>query len=423
MNTVLMLVFVALLLMCSAFFSASEIVFATANKHRLRSEAESGDGRAIIAQKIDENYTKAISTILVGNNLVNIAATTVLTVLCVNYFFVGNSSADSIAELISTLALLVFGEIVPKILAADHANALILLFSRPLHAAIYLFYPIVIAVTWLVDKLAVLWTPKTVLPTMTDEELVWVVDSIQDEGVFTESEGELIRSAIEFSDVTAHDILIPRVDVVAFDIKTPLTELLQNPGFMRYSFIPIYQKDIDHIIGIVSTKQLMKEVLKAASMEDVSLRALLTKPLFVHMTKSISEILQELHQAETSMAIVLDEYGGTMGILTVEDILEEIVGEIYDETDIEEQDFLEVSSNTYLLDGDLNIYDAFEMIDYEPKDFDSEYTTLSGWITEMLNHFPQEGDSFRFEDLTVTVASVDGSLVDKVYMHLEPREE
>ena len=418
MTTSMTIALVLFLLLCSAFFSSAEIVFATSNKHRLRSKAEAGDKRAQLAQRIDDNYTKAISTILVGNNLVNIATTTALTVLCVNYLFAGSRYARTYAELISTLALLIFGEILPKILAADHCNSLVLLFATPLRLSMSLFAPIVWLVTAFVDKLSVLWTPKQAEPTMTDEELVMVVDTIQDEGVLTESEGELIKSAIEFSEVTAHEILIPRVDVVAFNIEDPISELLRDLDTMSFSRIPVYRENIDHIIGILNTKQLMKAVLTASDEASIQIEDFLYEPLFVHMTKSVFEILKEFRQRETNMAIVLDEYGGTMGILTIEDILEEIVGEIYDETDEEETDFSEVGNDTYCLDGDINIYDAFDLIEYEPRDFESEYTTLSGWITEVLDRFPQKGDSFTFEAMTVTVLSTDGPLVDKVEVHV-----
>lgn len=423
MSTTLILVLVLCLIVLSAFFSGSEITFATASKPRLHHEAEEGNKRAVKALEIAENYVRAISTILVGNNLVNIATTSLVTLLCVRNLFPGNNKAELFAEIIATLALLIFGEILPKILCAEHANRLALTFARPLSGAMKFFKPIVFVVTRLVDSLSRLWTPKEGEQAMTDEELALVVDSIQEEGVFTESEGELIKSAIEFSDVTAHDILIPRVEVSAYDIDAPLEELLSNNDAMSYSRLPVYRESIDHIIGILPMKKFVKEILTQGQ-DQVKVEAMLVEPLFVHMTKNINEILKDFREKKTNMAVVLDEYGGTMGILTIEDILEEIVGEIYDETDEpEEEDVTEVSDGTFLLDGGMNIYDAFEEIDYEPKDFDSEYTTLSGWITELLDHFPEVGDEFSCEAISGKVLAVEGPLVSQVQIRVEKSED
>ena len=414
---------VILLILISAFFSGSEIAYASASKPRLISEAEGGDRRAKKAVKIVDDYVRAIATILVGNNLVNIAATSVITLLCVEYYIPQNPNNTLIAEIIATLILLIFGEILPKIYCQENANRLALSFSGPLHGAMIFFRPITFLVSKFVEKLSVLWAREESEQAMTDEELAMVVDTIQEEGVFTEAEGELIKSAIEFGDVTAHEILIPRVDVAAYDLDSPLADLLADPEIMTYSRLPAYRESIDHIVGILPMKQLTKAVL-TLGIENVDVESMLVEPLFVHMTKNINEILKDFRRTKTNMAVVLDEYGGTMGILTIEDILEEIVGEIYDETDEpEEEEVQEVSEGIFLLDGSMNIYDMFDEIGWEPKDFESEYTTLSGWITELLDKFPEAGDTFSYERISGTVISVDGPLVDEVEIRLAPEEE
>ena len=420
MNVPLLILLVVFLIALSAFFSSTEIAFAQANKPRVKSLADDGDKKAVRAQKIIDDYVHAISTILVGNNLVNIAATSVVTLLCTGYYFKDNANAELIASGIATLLLLIFGEIFPKLLAADHANTLTLNGSGLLAFFMKLFKPLVVVVGGLVKALSPLWTPKEEVPDMTDEELELVVDSIQEEGVISESEGELIKSAIGFSDITARDILIPRVDMIAYDIDDPLEELLADADAMSCSRIAVYRENIDHIIGILPTKQLMKAVLME---ETVDVESMLVEPVFVHMTKPAKEILQEFRENRTNMAVVLDEYGGTMGILTTEDILEEIVGEIYDETDEVEQDYKELSQDTFLVEGDLNIEDAFEVIGYEPKDFESEYTTVSGWVTEQLNRFPEVGDSFDYDTLHVKVMSVQGPIVEQVEIHVDRKAE
>ena len=421
MNILLFLVI--LLIILSAFFSGSEIAYASASKPRLVSEAEDGNKKAKKALSIVDDYIHVIATILVGNSLVNIAATSVITLLCVEYFFPGRSGNTLFAEIISTLILLIFGEFLPKILCSEYANRLALSFSSPLSAAMLIFRPVTSVVSKFVEKLSVLWAREESEQAMTDEELSMVVDSIQEEGVFSESEGELIRSAIEFGGVTAHDILIPRVDVAAYDIETPLADLLSDPEIMTYSRLPVYRESIDNIIGILPMKQLVKAVL-TQGIGNVDVESMLVQPLFVHMTKNINEILKDFRKQKTNMAVVLDEYGGTMGILTTEDILEEIVGEIYDETDeVEAEEVKEVTEGTYLMDGSMNIYDVFDEIGWEPKDFESEYTTLSGWITELLDHFPEVGDSFEYERISGTVVSVDGRLVEQAEIRVKPEEK
>lgn len=424
MSETVLIMLVALLLMCSAFFSGSEIAFATANKPRIRSLADQGDKRAVKAQGIVDDFVRAISTILVGNDLVNIAATSLVTVLCAEHLFRGDPQAGSYAELIATMLLLVFGEICPKILAADHADRLVLSFSGPLRGAMKIFNPIVWLVSGMVRRLEPLWTPVEDEASQAAEELALVVDTIQEEGVFTESEGELIKSAIEVRELMAKDILIPRVDVIAYDLDEPLDTLLDSEEAMSCSRIPVYRESIDHIIGILPTKQLMKAVLTAPEGTAPDVEAMLVEPTFVHMTKNVLDILKDFRENQRNMAVVLDEYGGTMGILTTEDILEEIVGDIYDETDEAEEETVEVvSQDTFLLDGDMTVDDAFDSVAYRPKEFESEYTTLSGWVTEQLDRFPEPGDSFTYERLCVTVKEVENYVASQVEIHLLPEEE
>jgi len=419
MNTILIII-VVLLVTGSAFFSSAEIAYNSASPHKLRSKAEAGDRSAIRAQEINEHYTETLSTVLVGNDLVNIATTAVITTLAIGF---DPRKGQAYAELITTVILLIFGEIIPKILAAEYCNRLVLSYSGPLKFFIGLFKPVVWFVTKAVDALSRLWTPEETEPAMTDEELVMVVESIQDEGVITESESELIKSVIEFSDITAHEIMIPRVDVVAFDVDSSVEDLLSDENISHYTRIPVYKGNLDHIVGIVNVNELLKFAMGPEDSGKTELSALMTEPKFVHMTKNISDILKEMREEHRNMAVVLDGFGGTMGILTMEDILEEIVGDIFDETDEVDRDFTETSENEFQLDGNMNIYDAFEAIEYEPKEFESEYTTLGGWITEMLDRFPEVGDSFTYDNLTVSVLAMDERRVDQVRIVVNPETE
>ena len=416
MNSFLIIA-VVFLVAGSAFFSSAEIAYNSASPHKLRAKAEAGDKRAILAQRINELYTQALSTVLVGNNMVNIATTSIITVLCIEAM---GPIGQGYAEVITTLILLIFGEILPKIMASAYCNRLVLVYSGPLSFFITLFKPVVFVVTKLVDLLSRLWTPQEAEPAMTEEELVMVVDSIQDEGVITEDEGDLIKSAIEFADITAHEIMIHRVDVAAVEVDTPVEELLDCEDIAHFTRIPVYEENIDHIVGIVNISRLMKLAMDPEARKTLSLRGLMEEPKFVHMTKNIADLLKELRREGRNMAVVLDGYGGTAGILTVEDILEELVGDIFDETDEVEQDFTEMSENEFQVDGDMNIYDVFDLVDYEPREFDSEYNTLGGWITEMLDRFPQAGDTFTYKRLLITVLSVDEHRVDQVRIVVDP---
>lgn len=407
-----------MVLICfSAFFSGSEISIATANKFRIKHKAGEGNKRAISADFVTDNPAKVIPTLLVGNNLVNIAASSAATVLAFRLF---SRNAQTISTITMTIVLVIFGESLPKIIASARADDMIMVVSPVIRFFMVIFKPIVGAVTYLVGKLSKLWTPKSHSPTVTSSELCTIVDTIEQEGVFTEKESELIKSAIEFTDVTARDILIPRVDVFAFDIDDGTEALLANADLLSFSRIPVYRGTIDNVIGILSTKRFMKA---AIDNKNVDIESLLMPPVFVHMTRPISSILMEFQAKRAQVAIVVDEFGGMMGLLTLEDILEEIFGEIYDESDdVEPEEFEPAGENSFIVDGSLNVLEMFELLDYKPEHFESEYTTVGGWATEMLDRFPVAGDKFEFERLTVEVLKAQSMRVEQLKVTLRPEE-
>lgn len=418
MIVVVLCLVIALLVVCSAFFSASEITYAKANRFRIDKAAEEGSKVAKLEQFICDHYVRSISTVLVGNNLVNIAASSAATMLFVRVLNVPNGSA--VATAVMTALLLLFGETLPKIVANSMADTFARLFAYPLKFVMKVFSPIVFVVEKLiVGKLAPLWTPKEEAPDMTTEELVELLDNIEDEGVFTEAEGELIKSAIEITDTMAEEILTPRVDLTAIDYEDGIPELTNE--IMQYTRIPVYRGTIDNIIGIMSTKKLIKAI---ASGQEVTLDDVMVPPLFVHKTRMISSIIRDFRDKRIQAAIVVDEYGGTLGMLTMEDIMEEIVGEIFDERDEIENDIQRVDENTCIVSGTLNIYDLFDHFDYEPQDFESEYNTVGGWATEQLDRFPVSGDSFTFDRYSVRVLEVKRRRVETLKVTLnEPVEE
>ena len=326
---------------------------------------------------------------------------------------------ETAAPIVSTLVLLIFGEILPKIAGTSQADRLVLLYVRPLRFFMFLFTPVVFLVSKLVEKLAVIWTPKEHAPEVTDEELVNILETIEEEGVFTEQESELIKSAIEFSDVTAEDIYTPRVDVSAFDIEDDLSKLMHDPDLLSYSRIPVYRETVDNIIGILPTKKLLKAVA-SQPLDSILLEELLSPPVYVHKTRNISSILSEFRKKHLMMAIVVDEFGGTMGILTLEDILEEIVGDIFDESDDVELEVVQQADDVYQVDGGTNIYDFFDAIGYEPADFESAYTTMGGWAVEKLDRFPEAGDRFCWDRFEVLVTEAEAMRVETLEVHLLP---
>lgn len=400
---------VVLSVMCSAFFSSTEIVYSGVSKFKLAKKAESGSKRAAAALKICENYSGTLSTILVGNNLVNILTSSVSTLLAIAAL--GDVKGPIIANILSTIVVLIFGEILPKTIGNRYNFTLSMVFSPIFNFFRIVFFPITWFVNKLVEKISVIWSPKKKEPTATDEELIHITEEMEEEGIIDSNDAELIISAIDFCDVAAYEIMVPRVDVFAINIEDDQEEILSNDEIFRYSRVPVYEDTIDNVIGILNTTALMKKILKG---EAIDLRKMLTTPMYVHQTKPVSNILKEFKENDQHLAIVADEFGGFMGILTIEDIVEELVGDIFDEMDEVVEDYKEVSHNVYEIDGDMNIYDFFELVDYDDRDFESMYTTVGGWCTDILEKFPEQGDSFCFSNLEIEITEVDKMRVEKV---------
>ena len=271
--------------------------------------------------------------------------------------------------------------------------------------------PIVYPITKLISLIVKIWTPKEKEPLVTDEELIEMVDTIEEEGLIDEQKSELIKSAIEFTDVTAHEIMVPRVDVFAFNIEDNIQTLLDNEEVYNHSRIPVYEESLDNIVGILSVKKLLNAVILN---QKIDIHEMMSEPLYVYKTQYITSILTELRVNHKHLAVIKDEFGGTMGILTMEDIIEELVGEILDENDVNVDMYQKIADNTYIVDGDMNIYDFFELTGLDSKDFESEYTTVGGWCTEQLEHFPEKGDSFDYENLEITIISQDEFRVEHI---------
>ena len=395
-------VIITLLIACvilSAFFSGTEMAFAKVNKTKLTRDAENNVKSAILANSFAQDYNDTITIILIGNNLVNIAASSMATIL---FTSLNPVNGEMYATLIMTSAILVFGEIIPKSIATSYANGLSRVLAYPMRFFQIIFWPI----TWVIKKamngLNKLLSKKSTEDEIDEDELIEMVDTLEEQGLIDEDTQELITNAIDFIDIDAVEIMVHRTDFFAFDIQDDIQELLNDPKLLNYSRIPVYDETIDNIVGILNTKQLIKLHLNG---DQIVIKDILTQPLYVFPTQSVSDVLKLLRKKHIHMAIIKDEYGGTNGLLTMEDILEELVGEIYDEKDEKgTEEYHKVNENKFTVDGDMNIYDFFDLIDYDyGEDYESIYTTVGGWITDELEKFPEEKDSFIFEGYQITV--------------------
>lgn len=393
------IIVVVLMVLLSACFSASEISFNTANKKRLKKAGDEGKKSAKLAYNIIENFNTALSAILIGNNLANIACTTAATVIA--FSLISNEGVASVAStVVMTVIILIFGEIVPKIVAKNNADVMVHGFAYIITVVKWILYPLVWLVMALIKGLEKLWGKDDEdAPTVTEEELSSIIETVEEEGVIDEDKKELLQSAIIFRDTTVEEIMTPRIDMLTFDITHSLEKLRKIAEESRFSRIPVYDESIDDIMGVLYLNRYYRRITGEGVKNKTELRELLMEPLFIHKTMKLNKALNMLRERKTHLAIVVDEYGGTMGVVTIEDILEELVGEIWDESDEIVTELVKTGNNTYEVSGDMNIDDFFAEIEFEPKEFECEYSTVGGWAIEMLNADPHLGDNFKYSDL------------------------
>ena len=390
MTLIIALVF---LVACSAFFSASETAFSSLNQIRLKSRAEDGDASAARVLAMAEKYDKLLSTILIGNNIVNIAAASIGTILFTRAL--GAERGATMSTIVLTIVVLIFGEVTPKSLAKEMPETVATAVSPMLNLLMVLFTPL----TWLFSQWKRLlghYVHSTEEDTITEGELMTMVSEAENDGELTDRESELIRSAIEFDDVEVEEILTPRVDVVAVEDNTSLDEVAQTFAESGYSRLPVYHDTIDNIIGVVHEKDFYLARLK----KETSLEELVKPTLYTTGSTQISQLLRTLREQHHHLAVVVDEYGGTEGIITLEDILEELVGEIWDEHDEATEDFHKQSDGSWIVLGSASVDDLFETLGL-PEDEDIDSNTVNGLVQEKTCHLPKVGDRF-------TLGSYDG---------------
>lgn len=370
----------------SAFFSASETAFSSLNQIRLKSRAEDGDSSAARVLAMAEQYDKLLSTILIGNNIVNIAAASIGTILFTQ--MLGAERGATVSTIVLTIIVLIFGEVTPKSLAKEMPEKVATAVSPFLVVLMALMTPL----TWLFTqwkKLLGHFVHSGEADTITEGELMTMVSEAENDGELTDRESELIRSAIEFDDVEVEEILTPRVDVVAVEDDIPLEELAQTFAESGYSRLPVYHGTIDNIIGVVHEKDFYIARLKKATKID----DLVVPTLYTTGSTQISQLLRTLREQHHHLAVVVDEYGGTEGIITLEDILEELVGEIWDEHDEVTEDFRKQSDGSWLVSGSASVDDLYEELDL-PEEEDIDSNTVNGLVQEKTCHLPKVGDRF-----------------------------
>ena len=408
------IIIMAVCLLMSAYFSATETAFSTLSKTKLKTIIEKGNKRASLALRLSEDYNKLISTILIGNNLVNILLSSIATVFVITLCekWKDQAFADSYGTVIATAAVtvivLIFGEITPKSIAKNRPEGFAMFSAPMMQLFIWLLTPVSFFFSLWTKLVAKIFRIKTETK-MSQEELLMLVEEVQEEGTIDDEEGDLLRNAINFTEQKAEDILTHRVDLEGFDIETPMEEIGKIFEESRFSRLLVYEDSIDKIVGVVHSK----DVFTAKGLTDKPLDQLITPPLFIHKGERIDDLLRDLQTNKSHLAVVLDEYGGTLGIVTMEDILEELVGDIWDEHDEVVEDYKEISENTFRIDCGGNLEDFCEFFDLE---IESDSITINGWIMEVLDKIPACGDKFSFENLDVTVTETDFHRVSTIHV-------
>jgi len=413
-DSFIQIIVLGLLILGSAYFSASETAFSSINKIRMKNMASDGNKKAKLALKLADDYDRLIAGILIGNNIVNIAATSIATVLFVKHF---GEIGPTLSTIVMTILVLIFGEISPKSIAKDSPEKFAM-FSAPLMR-------IILTILRPINFIFVLWKKllSKVFKTtedrgITEEELITIVEEAQHDGELESHESELIKNAIEFNDIEVIDIHTSRVDVVAIDVeydKAKIAKVFRESGYSR---LPVYRDTIDNVIGVLNQKDFNKVVDSGRPVKDV-----ISDPVFVIPSMKISELLPELQKKKSHLAIIIDEYGGTVGIVTLEDILEELVGEIWDEHDEIIENFRKTGENDYVILCSADLEDMFDYLGLEEEDDTEDVQTVGGWVMDTLGKIPEVNDTFEYRNLKVKVTKCDSRHVLEIKVHVDPIEE
>ena len=391
-------IIIGILIILSGCFSCIETAFSCANTIRLKALADGGSKRAVHALWVTDRFDKALTAILIGNNVVNLLCSSLATVLCISLF---SNYGAAIATGAVTFLVLTFGEVIPKCIGREMSDSIVLHTALILRVLTYILMPLILFFAGIKNLFMKIAHIKKTSPSVTEDELKYIIESIEEEGILEEQESELVQSALEFDEKTAQEILTPRVDVTAIDIEDEPEKIHELIIRERYSRIPVYEDGIDNIIGILHTRDYLEKYIDGS----VDLRSLLTPAHFIYKSLKLSDILNDFRLNKLHIAIVTDEYGGMLGIVTMEDLLEEIVGDIWDEDEDEEHVYTQLKDNRYLVSGDMDLSELFELLDIK-EDEDIESVSVGGFIIEQLGDIPTRGEKVSYGDLRFTVKRV-----------------
>ena len=410
-------ILIVLCLLGSAFFSGTEIAYTSLSKLKIKKERENPRGIQRLVLFIYDHFDNALSTLLIGNNLVNIAATSIATVMAVKLADslggrIEDDTASTIVTVVMTVLILIVGEITPKMIARRCSDTISKWAAVPLMVLMVVLFPAVLVTSWIVSLFSLLWRRKDGTEvTITEEEFENILDTAEDEGIIDESETELLQSALEFTDMDAGDILTPRIDVVGFELNDSMDTVLEIINDTQFSRYPVYERTVDHVVGILYVKHLLKELAEG---RQASLRELMLEPVFIPKSMKLNAIMDEFRSRRTHMAVVADEYGGITGIVTMEDVLEQLVGEIWDENDDIVNDWQEMGKDRYECAGDLNLSDFFGHLDLDDEEVDTDCATVGGWATENIGAMPVPFDAFDYKNFTILVKEVDDNRIERL---------
>lgn len=408
MEYAIMAAAIVLLVIMSAFFSSTETAVNSVSRARLLDMQEKkvkGCAKALVM--LDE-YDKTITTLLIGNNIVNIGASSIATVLCTK--LIGDYGA-AVSTGVLTLVILTFGEVIPKCYAKENSEKMIVRFSGVIYFLMVILTPLSFMFIKLNNAAMSLSGGKDDTPSVTEDELKYIIESIEEEGVLEEAESEMVQSALEFDEKTVEQILTPRVDVAAIDIDDTPEEIRRVIVEERFSRIPVYKDSIDNIIGILHTRDYLEAAIGG---DTPDIEGMLSEPFFVYKTRKLAALLSDLKRKRTHIAIVADEYGGMLGIVTMEDLLEELVGEIWDEDEEEELLCRRIGEGCYEVSGDMDLDDLLELFDIPEKEVETTSHSVGGWVTQTLGSIPEKGQRLDINGLTMRILDISEQRINKV---------
>lgn len=401
------IILVIVMMIFSALFSSTETAYSSVNKLRLKNYESQGNKKATKALKLANRFDDVLTAVLIGNNIVNIATSSVSTLIFIDLI---GSKGPAVSTIIVTILVLTFCEVLPKSYAKKNAEKLALMFAVPLSALVVLLKPFV----WALNKLSSAISKGDEAPTVTEDELKYMIDEIEKEGVIEEQESELVKSALEFDEITVNEILIPRTKVVGVEIGDTIDKIKEIFSSELYSRLPVYEKSLDNIVGIITNKSFFKMLTNGS--EDIA--SIIQEVPHIADSKLISAALRDMQRSKVHLAVVIDQYGGTKGIVTLEDIIEELVGEIYDEDDEIVANVVRLAPDKYEVAGDMSLSDMLERLELAEDLVHTDYTSVGGWITDVLERIPEEGETAETGVFRLTASKVCEQTVEKVIVEI-----